>query len=189
MEIPTTKATRGPGTDDAPSPSDHRPDARLAIRATLLRSFLLLELDRAGRDRTVTVAELVQALHRAGFTVPGRPGKVVSDALRTEVGRGRARWVSRGRYRIGTLPRTTRWRCHKRVAAARAGQARPCHLARPRRRPDAGHPSPIRIGHDRSPHRPVVAERRNAPPPTSPPSLPDAAWPGARPRPGPEQPP
>lgn len=101
----------------------------LPIRGVLLRSVLLVELDRA-RGRPVSVAELVTAVRRQGFSVVGRTSKVVSDALRCEVTRGRARRAGRGWYRVGDLPRTTRWRARRRIADARAGVAPPHHLGR-----------------------------------------------------------
>lgn len=109
--------------------------ALLCVRGLLLRSILLTELDEA--RRSVTVAQLCVGLHRRGFTVAGRPGKVVSDALRCEVARGRVDRTGRGRYRIGYLPPTTRWRCRHRMQAALAGAAPPWHL-RPTSRPGAG---------------------------------------------------
>lgn len=138
------------------------PEHPLAIRSTLLRSVLLVELDDAA-GLEVTVKQLCAALERRGFTVRGRPSKVVSDALRVELVKGRAYRTGRGRYRIGTLPRTTRWRCHQRLRDAAAGRVLAIHLARPgRERPMAA----IREGLERvqlGPHGAVVARRRNAP--------------------------
>jgi len=59
--------------------------------------------------RVVTVDELVRWLGDAGFGVPGRASKVVSDKLRADVARGRLRRVGRGRYVAGHVPPTT-WR-------------------------------------------------------------------------------
>lgn len=143
-------------------------DTPLAIRGVLLRSVLLLELDRAG-NRTMTVADLCASMERRGFTVPGRASKVVSDALRWEIARGRVRRWARGCYAIGSLPRTTRWRCHQRVRAARAGAAPEHHVHTPRataaraRRRDMWRALRLR---PETPTGPVVARRGNAPHPS-----------------------
>jgi hypothetical protein len=119
----------------------------VTVHGMLLRSVLLVALD-AARGRSLSVAELCAAVHRRGFTVAGRPGKVVSDAVRCEVVRGRVRRVARGHYCIVWLPRTTRWRCHRRIRAARAGTAPVGHLhGRRTRHPPRGAATP------RSPHR------------------------------------
>ncbi len=57
-----------------------------------------------------------------GFAVGGRPSKVISDALRGEIGRGRVRRVGRGRYELGRVPRGTAHRIRRRVKAIRAGE-------------------------------------------------------------------
>jgi hypothetical protein len=51
--------------------------------------------------------ELTTAVEDAGLQAEGRPGKAISDALRTEVARGRVVRVGRGRYAAGAAPRTT----------------------------------------------------------------------------------
>ena len=61
------------------------------------------------------VAELVAWLARAGMPVAGRPSKVVSDALRYEVGRGRVVRAARGYYAPDSMPRQTEWRIRRRV--------------------------------------------------------------------------
>ncbi len=86
------------------------------IRGTALRYVLTYVLARNGR---MTVAELVAALSRLGFSVPGRPSKTVSDALRWEVGRGRVYPRGRGVYGPGEIPRGTEYRIEKRVEALR----------------------------------------------------------------------
>lgn len=121
------------------------------IRGVLLRSVLLLELDAAG-GATVGIRELCAAVEQHGFGVPGRVSKVVSDALRCERRRGRVVRVGRGRYRRGRLPGTTRRRCHRRVAAARAGAAPPWYLASGRRR---GRAAGRRSGDDPSSDAPL----------------------------------
>lgn len=55
----------------------------------------------------VTVAEMVADLAEAGFTLTGRASKVISDALRWEVRRGRVVRLRRGVYRYRGAPRST----------------------------------------------------------------------------------
>jgi hypothetical protein len=82
----------------APSPSS-------AYIARSLRYTLTLALMDAGRP--MTVGELTDAPGDAGRAPEGRPGKVISDALRWEVRRGRVRRLRRGVYVSGHLPRST----------------------------------------------------------------------------------
>ena len=58
-------------------------------------------------------------LDDAGFILPGRASKEISDSLRWEVGRSRVRRLGRGRYAAGSMPGSTRRRIRK-----RAGQLR-----------------------------------------------------------------
>jgi hypothetical protein len=77
-----------------------------------LRHAALVILDERG---TVSVGELLATLTSAGFEVAGVcPRKVLSDALRHEVHRGRARRVGWGRYAVGRLPPTTARRVRRR---------------------------------------------------------------------------
>jgi hypothetical protein len=62
-----------------------------------------------------TVAELIEALDYQSFEIPGRASKVVSDALRHEIARGRVVRLKRGRYGPGDMPRATEHRIHQRV--------------------------------------------------------------------------
>jgi len=80
-----------------------------------LRSMLVLRL--LGAERTLTVGDLVAGVEHAGFTFVGRPGKVVSDALRAEVRRGRVHQVGRGRYRAGHVAKSSQHLMRRRVAA------------------------------------------------------------------------
>ena len=68
--------------------------------------LLILLVDSRG---SMTVAELVEAVTRAGCSIHGRPSKAVSDALRWEVRRGRVLRVARSTYAIDRLPRSTAW--------------------------------------------------------------------------------
>ena len=74
-------------------------------------------LERPGRE--ATVAELVDALEVGGVVFERRASKVVSDAMRANVGIGRVQRVSRGRYRIGHIARSSRYDIERRVRAIR----------------------------------------------------------------------
>lgn len=89
------------------------------IRGIALRYLLSLALRDAGRP--LTVSELIRAVHTAGFSIEGRPSKVVSDGLRWEIGRGRVERIGRGTYRFLGAPRPTLHRMRLRVASARSG--------------------------------------------------------------------
>lgn len=67
-----------------------------------------------------TVSEMATALTEAGHSLPGRPSKVISDALRWEVAHGRVVRVARGVYRLGRLSRSTARRV--RILARRADE-------------------------------------------------------------------
>jgi hypothetical protein len=71
------------------------------------RYRLTLALIAAGRP--MTVAELTLALKGSGRMPGGRTSKVISDALRWEVRRGRVRRLGRGIYVAGEVPRSTQW--------------------------------------------------------------------------------
>lgn len=87
------------------------------LKGTELRYVLAMHLAVHG---PATITELVDVLDWHGFCVDGRPSKVVSDALRWEIGRGRVYRVGRGRYGPGYMPRSTEYRIHRRVLALRA---------------------------------------------------------------------
>lgn len=76
-----------------------------SIAGLHLRYFLTLHLFDAGES---SIGDLVAAVERQGFSLDGRPSKVVSDALRWEVRRGRVVRRGRGWYAPGTMPRQTR---------------------------------------------------------------------------------
>ncbi len=71
----------------------------------LLRYELCIVLHEA--RRSLPVAEIVRRVEADGFAVGPNPHKVVADALRWEVRRGRARRVRRGVYATGRLPRSS----------------------------------------------------------------------------------
>lgn len=78
--------------------------------------YALTDLIHGPEHRVWQVKDLVEALHAAGFHLGDTPSKLVSDHLRTEVGRGRVQRVGWGRYRPGSMPDSTRRRIRKRVA-------------------------------------------------------------------------
>jgi len=82
-----------------------------------LRYVLTVQLAVHG---PATIAELIDALKWHGFCVRGRPSKVISDALRWEIERGRVQRLARGLYGSGYMPRGTEHRIHQRVLALRA---------------------------------------------------------------------
>ncbi len=63
------------------------------------RGLRYLMLDELRRRPSMTVAELVAIIGGYGFTLNGRPSKVVSDTLRWEVRAGRVERLARGVYR------------------------------------------------------------------------------------------
>ena len=62
-----------------------------------------------------SIDELVDALACQGFSVKGRASKVVSDALRWEIERGRVIRPRRGWYGPAWMPRATEYRMEQRV--------------------------------------------------------------------------
>jgi hypothetical protein len=89
---------------------------RVCLRGIELRYVLTMHLAQQG---PATVAELIHALSYHGFSVQGRPSKVVSDALRWEIEHGRVKRLARGRYGPAYIPRSTDYRIHQRVLALR----------------------------------------------------------------------
>ncbi len=85
----------------------------LGVRGRDLRYILTLAL--LDHERPMTVGELVALLERDRIPVSGRPSKVVSDALRWEIGHRRVRRVGRARYEVAHIPRSTRWWIRQRV--------------------------------------------------------------------------
>lgn len=71
------------------------------------RGLRFVLVDELMRRREATVAELVAALADQGHVLAGRASKVISDALRWEVRRGRVTRRRRGCYRYERAPRTT----------------------------------------------------------------------------------
>ncbi len=65
----------------------------------------------------MTVPEIVAGVEAFGLSIPGRASKTVSDALRSEVRKGRAVRLDRSRYRTASMPRSTEWWIRSQVAA------------------------------------------------------------------------
>ena len=78
-----------------------------------MRYLLTTILNEAGR--ALTVRELVGCCEREGVVFDGRASKIVSDALRWEVGWGRVVRIGRGIYRVAHIPRSTRYWIARRV--------------------------------------------------------------------------
>ncbi len=81
-----------------------------------LRYALTMHLAHHGQ---ATIGEMIDALAGQGFHIRGRASKVISDALRWEIGRDRVRRMGRGRYGPRYIPRSTEHRIHQRVLALR----------------------------------------------------------------------
>ena len=93
-------------------------DRSWPLRGRDLRHAILAVLDRHGPS---TISEILDALERGGFAVAvtvQQPNKVVSDSLRHELARGRARRVERGVFATDYLPDTTARRIRRRWANA-----------------------------------------------------------------------
>jgi hypothetical protein len=86
------------------------------LKGIELRYVLTMHVAHNGR---ATIAEMMDALKKQGFSVSGRPSKVISDALRWETERDRVRRLRRGLYGPGYIPRSTEHRIHQRVLALR----------------------------------------------------------------------
>ena len=99
-----------------------RPEEAAPLDASR-RIRYVLTLHLLSSEREVELPELVEVATRAGCRFPGRPGKVVSDALRWEVRRGRVVRSGRGRYRAGRMPRSTEWWLRACLAADDAAAA------------------------------------------------------------------
>jgi hypothetical protein len=103
------------------------------IQGRELRYLLTVVLVEA--DQVLTVADLVDRVQAEGFVFARRPSKVVSDALRWELRRGRVVRHGRGCYGPGSMPRQTRSRIRQRVAALRRQVPAPAPGSEPAIRP------------------------------------------------------
>lgn len=93
------------------------------LRGLILRYFLTVTMVDSGRE--VTVRELCEALTARGCATAGRTSKVISDALRWEVRRGRVQRTGRGRYAARRFPRQTLGWMRARLAEEWSGPAQP----------------------------------------------------------------
>jgi len=85
------------------------------LRGADLRFSLLTLLHQSGRP--CSIPELLDQLQSRGLVVGGRnPAKMVSDALRHEVRRGRVRRIQRGWYEGLPRPDTTTRRHRDRLS-------------------------------------------------------------------------
>jgi hypothetical protein len=99
------------------------PPSTSTLTDRAFRYRLTMMIWAAGRP--VTVAELLAHLGDAGRLPRGRPSKVVSDALRWEIRRGRVRRVGRGVYVAGRMPRSTFSWIRSQIRAADAHMTHP----------------------------------------------------------------
>jgi hypothetical protein len=94
---------------------------RRAVYSTwALRALLTLAIHQSGRP--MTVAQLVHVVAFEGIDVGGRPSKVISDLLRTEVGKGWVVRVGPGIYAPGRLPKSSKSRLRARLRRERAAR-------------------------------------------------------------------
>lgn len=75
----------------------------------------MLTLTLLQARRPMSVGELTAALAATGFEVDGRASKMISDALRWEISRGRAVRLTRSLYATGEIPTSTRYWIRSRV--------------------------------------------------------------------------
>lgn len=75
------------------------------LRGLGLRFVIADMLQRSPEPMRIT--DIVETIHKQGFTLAGRPSKAVSDSLRTEVRKHRVRRLSRGVYQFVSASRST----------------------------------------------------------------------------------
>jgi len=110
-------------TSNPPAPNV----SRRFVKGIELRYLLTMELFDTG---PASVRQLMSALQRRGFRMPGRMSKTISDSLRWERDRGRVRRLGHGRYGPGYMPRGTEHRISHRVEQLRAEAEQLLSLAR-----------------------------------------------------------
>ncbi len=103
---------------------DGWPVGPFPVAGRAMRYLVLAELIRSGD--ALSVAELVGRLRQQGLLLPTRSSKVVWDAVRWEVRKSRIVKLQWGVYRVGSIPRSTRYWV---LDQARGYRAR--HLAEP----------------------------------------------------------
>ncbi len=105
MDLQAALALLREATTDPPPGHPGSPPPEPPLRGRALRFVLI---DEMLRRRDMTVAEMVTVLvEDYGFDLGGRASKVISDALRWEVRRGRVVRLARGRYRFNRATRST----------------------------------------------------------------------------------
>jgi len=104
-------------------------DGACPLAGRALRFVLVAELMKRPE---MTVAEMTAVVDRYGHQLTGRASKVVSDALRWEVRRGRVVRLGRGLYRYCRAPASTArrirlfaTRCHNHPTATGADRVEP----------------------------------------------------------------
>jgi hypothetical protein len=117
---------------------DHDDNKSYPLRGRGLRFVLVNELMTC--HRSMTVAEMVAVLSQRGYDLGGRASKVISDALRWELRRGRVIRTGRGVYRYHQAPASTTRRirlfasiCHRWMVAKTQTESPP--PTPPHRRP------------------------------------------------------
>jgi hypothetical protein len=85
------------------------------VAGTELRHAICVCLLRA--QSPLTVPEVVAGVEALGCSVPGRPSKSISDAVRWEVRKGRVVRLGRSLYQIGSMPRSTEWWMRRKIAS------------------------------------------------------------------------
>lgn len=86
---------------------------RPVLRGLELRYALTISI--LDHQRELTIEQLAALVDDMGFDLTGRSSKVISDALRWEIRRGRIVRVCRGQYGLGRLPRSTEWWMRRRL--------------------------------------------------------------------------
>ncbi len=98
------------------------------MRSLKLR-YVLIALEQQGSIHKVS--ELVEYLLALGVDLGPPPSKSVSNLLRAERTRGRVERVAWGKYRLGYLPRTTRYRAKLVAASMNSAAAHRSHEKSP----------------------------------------------------------
>ncbi len=128
-----------------------RPD--VALRGRGLRFVLVDELRQR---RTMTVAEMVKVMAESGFDLGGRASKVISDALRWELARGRVIRLERGLYRYHKAPASTIRRIRLFATRCRAWAVATTRMLTPPPTPPNRRATPWlkQVGRGQDPNRP-----------------------------------
>lgn len=136
------------------------------LRGRGLRFVLVAEL--RDREAPMTVAEMVTVLAEYGFDVGGRASKVISDALRWELARGRVQRLGRGVYCYRRAPVSTARRIRIFAEACRAWLVAPTRTGHPKQTPgDHDNPAQAHTGDHHPAHNRAWAQT-SVPDPTRP---------------------